>query len=104
MNGNVFPLPFATHLIFTVIAAVFFLVQFARLRYKYQIVMAAAVVSTLLIYANDSKTWFYGMGILELGLLLLALVLSIVEKRSRKALESELYDDEAGEEKTGEEE
>lgn len=42
MNGNIFPLPFSAHLIFAVVAFVFFLIQFIRVRYKYQLVMAVA--------------------------------------------------------------
>lgn len=89
MSGNVFPLPFSTHLIFVAVAFVFFLIQFIRTRYKYELVMAAAVAVTMLIYAKDSKMWFYGVGILEFGLLVIALVAAIAEKRSRKELAEE---------------
>lgn len=89
MSGNIFPLPFSTHLIFVAVAFVFFLIQFIRTKYKYEIIMAAAVAVTMLIYAKDSKMWFYGIGILEFGLLLIALVASIAEKKSRKELAAE---------------
>ncbi len=89
MSTNIFPLPFSTHLIFVAVAFVFFLIQFIRTKYKYEIIMAAAVAVTMLIYAKDTKMWFYSIGILEFGLIILALVFSIVEKRSRKELAEE---------------
>lgn len=89
MSGNIFPLPFSTHLIFVAVAFVFFLIQFIRTKYKYEIVMAAAVAITMLIYVKDTKMWFYSIGIIEFGLLLIALVSAIVEKRSRKELAGE---------------
>lgn len=86
MSGNIFPLPFSTHLVFVAVAFVFFLIQFIRVRYKYQLVMAVAVAVTMLIYVKDSKMWFYSVGLIEFGLLLIALVAAIVEKKSRKEL------------------
>lgn len=92
MNGNIFPLPFSTHLIFVAIAFVFFLIQFVRTKYKYQLIMAIAVALTMLIYVKDSKMWFYSIGILEFGLLIIAFVAAIAEKRSRKELVDEVSD------------
>lgn len=89
MNSNIFPLPFSTHVIFVAIAFVFFIIQFVRLKYKYQLVMAVAVAMSMLVYVNDSKMWFYGVGILEFGLLVLSFVLSIVEKKNKKETEDE---------------
>ena len=97
MNGNIFPLPFSAHLIFAVVAFVFFLIQFIRVRYKYQLVMAVAV--TMLIYLKDTKLWFYGIGILEFGLLIIALVAAISEKKRRRELEAEISSENATEDK-----
>lgn len=89
MDNSIFPLPFSAHMIFVAIAFIFFLVQFIRLRYKYQLILAVASSCSALIYFQDTKTWFYGVGLVEFGLLLLALVMAIVEKRKRKALEKQ---------------
>ena len=97
MNGNIFPLPFSAHLIFAVVAFVFFLIQF--IRYKYQLVMAVAVAMTMLIYLKDTKLWFYGIGILEFGLLIIALVAAISEKKRRRELEAEISSENATEDK-----
>ena len=99
MDGNIFPLPFSAHLIFAVVAFVFFLIQFIRVRYKYQLVMAVAVAMTMLIYLKDTKLWFYGIGILEFGLLIIALVAAISEKKRRRELEAEISSENATEDK-----
>lgn len=99
MSGNIFPLPFSAHLIFAVVAFVFFLIQFIRVRYKYQLVMAVAVAMTMLIYLKDTKLWFYGIGILEFGLLIIALVAAISEKKRRRELEAEISSENATEDK-----
>lgn len=93
MNGNIFPLPFSVHLVFVIVAFVFFLIQFIRTRYKYQLVMAVAVAMTMLLYVKETKLWFYGIGILEFGLLIIALVAAIAEKKRRKELEAEIRSD-----------
>ncbi len=105
MNGNIFPLPFSTHLIFVVVAFVFFLIQFVRVRKKYQIFMAAAVAMTMMIYVNDTKLWFYGVGIIEFGLILIALVTAVAEKNNKTAIvaEAEAVETEAEAEEAAEE-
>jgi len=74
MNTNIFPLPFSAHLIFSIFAFVIFMFQFIRVRRPYQLLMAAAVPATLLIYVNDSKAWFYGIGIAEAIFIIASLV------------------------------
>ncbi|MCQ2408590.1 MAG: hypothetical protein MJ065_08735 [Oscillospiraceae bacterium] len=79
---NVFPISFEKHLGFSIIAAVFFLLQFARTKRWYQLVLAAAIPLSLLIYvAPENEKYFYGIGIMEGILLLLALLLNIVQSR-----------------------
>lgn len=81
MNMNTFPLTFEQHLIFCIVAVLFMVLQFVRQRYWYQLVIAAAVGGSLLIYVNESNGWFYGIGILELVLMIAALVLYVVQSR-----------------------
>lgn len=79
---NVFPISFEKHVGFCIIAAVFFLLQFIRTKRWYQLVLAAAIPLSLLIYvAPDNEKYFYGVGILEGVLLLFALLLNIVQSR-----------------------
>ena len=55
MNNNIFPLPFWAHLVFVILAFALFMVQYVRVRKLYQILMAAAVVVSMLIYVNTSS-------------------------------------------------
>lgn len=47
--------------------------------------MAAAVPATLLIYVNDSKAWFYGIGIAEAIFIIASLVSVFISRKSKKA-------------------
>lgn len=100
MDNTIFPLPFSVHLVFVVVAFAFFMVQFVRTRYKYEVILAAAVAVTMLIYAKDTRMWFYSVGLIEFGLLLIALVAAIVEKRA----EASCAENDGGEEGTSDEE
>ena len=87
MDPNQFPITQDKHLIFCIIATLLFLLQFIRTKHLYQLVMAIAIPASLLIYVKpDNQAWYYGVGILEAVLLLLALILNIVQsvKASKK--------------------
>ena len=82
MESTLFPISMEKHIIFCVIAALFFLLQFIRTKQWYQLVMAIAVPLSLLIYIDEENTaLFYAVGILEAVLLCGALVLYIVQSR-----------------------
>ena len=104
METSLFPVSMEKHIIFAVIAAVFFLLQFVRTKQWYQLVMAAAIPLSLLIYIDtENMTLFYGVGILEAVLLCTALVLNIVqshkqskaEKAAKAAAEAKKAEEEA---------
>lgn len=79
MDATTFPLPLPYHIVLCVLGCVFFLAQFIRLKKPYQLMMAAAMPASLLIYIQpENNTLFYTVGLL-IGLdMLLALVISIV--------------------------
>lgn len=80
MEPMIFPISQDKHLIFCIIATVLFLLQFIRTKRWYQLVMALAIPASLLIYVQpENKTLYYGVGVLEAFLLLLALILNIVQ-------------------------
>ncbi len=88
METSLFPVSMEKHIIFAVIAAVFFLLQFVRTKQLYQLVMAAAIPLSLLIYIDtENMTLFYGVGILEAVLLCTALVLNIVQSHKQSKAE-----------------
>ncbi len=87
MDATVFPISFHQHLIFCGIAILFFVLQFIRLRYWYQLVMVTAIAASLLVYVNDNSVWFYSVGILELLLLITAFVL--YRRQTKKLMAAE---------------
>lgn len=87
MNTNTFPLSFTQHLVFVIIAVIFLALQFARQKYWYQPVVMAALAGSLLIYVHDGMGWYYGVGALELVLMLAAAVLYILQARKLAKIE-----------------
>ena len=76
-----FPLPLAYHIVLCVLGCVFFLAQFIRLKKPYQLMMAIAMLASLLIYIQpESRTLFYTIGLLVALDLLLALVISLIQR------------------------
>lgn len=78
---NTFPLNFTNHMIFCAIGVVFFLFQFWRQGFKYQIMTAAAIGMTLLLYINDSTTWRYIVGVAEAVLIVAIFITMSAEKK-----------------------
>ena len=61
--------------------SVFYLAQFIRLKKPYQLMMAIAMPASLLIYIQpESRTLFYTIGLLVALDLLLALVISLIQR------------------------
>ena len=88
---SLFPITMEKHIIFCAVAALFFVLQFIRTKRIYQLVLAIAIPASLLIYIQpENKTLFYGVGIGEAVLLVLAFILSIVQNRKDKKREAAL--------------
>lgn len=88
MSAETFPISLPYHIVFCVVAFVFFLFQFIRLRRSHQLIFAIAIPASLLIYVRPADSdWFYGVGLFEAVLLLGAVVLSLIDVifRRRKA-------------------
>ncbi|MDO5149537.1 MAG: hypothetical protein Q4D76_09110 [Oscillospiraceae bacterium] len=79
---NTFPLELNKHILFCAIGIIFFLFQFFRQGYKYQIMSAAAIGATLLLYISDTTAWRYTVGVLELVLIIAIFVVMSVEKKN----------------------
>ena len=81
MDATTFPLPLAYHIVLCVLGCVFFLAQFIRLKKPSQLMMAIAMPASLLIYIQpESRTLFYTIGLLVALDLLLALVISLIQR------------------------
>lgn len=79
-NANLFPFPFGLHLIFCTIALIFFGWRFSVQKKPFQLIFAIAVPLSLAIWLNDSKNWFYIIGLTELILILAAFVSCFIFK------------------------
>jgi hypothetical protein len=66
INAGLFPISFNAHIIFTIIAMLFFLMQFIRQKQVYQILTVIAVPIPLILYKYATTTVFYAVGIIEL--------------------------------------
>lgn len=78
---NTFPLEINKHIIFCIIGFVFFMFQFFRQGFRYQVMTAFAIAATLLLHINDSTAWRYGVGILELILIIAIFIVMTIEKK-----------------------
>ena len=82
MDISVFPIGETKHLVFCIIACIFFLLQFVRTKHWNQLILAIAIPLSLLVYIDtENKALFNGVGIAEAVLLLAALIVSIVQGR-----------------------
>lgn len=89
MDTSLFPIGMEKHIIFAVVAGIFFLLQFFRTKYWYELILAVAVPFSLLVYVNKTSTvWFYAVGIIEAALLLFALLTYAVQYRKIKKQEN----------------
>lgn len=79
---NTFPLEMSKHIVFCAVGIIFFLFQFFRQGFKYQLMTAFAIGATLLLYVNDSAAWRYFIGILELVLIIGIFVVMSIEKKN----------------------
>lgn len=79
-NSNLFPFPFGLHLVFCAIALIFFGWRFSKQKKPFQIIFAIAIPLSLAIWLNESKTWFYTLGLVEVFLILAALVSCFIFK------------------------
>ncbi|MDE5583441.1 MAG: hypothetical protein K2J08_07030 [Ruminococcus sp.] len=82
---TLFPFPFRIHLVFCIIAVVFFVFRFIKKKLPYQIIMAVAIPASLMIWISNSRSLFYGVGIAEAVLLLCAFVSTFIFKPTKTA-------------------
>ena len=85
MDATTFPISFTWHLVFGILACIFFLIQYVRLKKSYQLLIAIGIPASLCIYIQpENSSLFSAVGIFELVLLIGALFFAIVERNHRK--------------------
>ncbi|MBR3282048.1 MAG: hypothetical protein IKI56_01995 [Ruminococcus sp.] len=81
---SLFPFPLGLHMAFVSIAVIFFIYRFYVQKRPYQVFIASAIFISLGFWLSESKTVYYGIGIIQVILLICALVASIIYKPSEK--------------------
>ena len=90
INAGLFPISFNAHIIFTIVAVVFFLMQYSRQKQLYQLLSAIAIPLPLILYITSSEIVFYAIGIIELIMVVfIALMLFSSGKKDGKNKKSE---------------
>lgn len=79
-NPNLFPFPFKLHLIFCIVAFVFFIFRFAFDKKPYQAILAVAIPFSMTLWISDNRFWFYTVGIIEFLFIIAAVTANIVYK------------------------
>ena len=77
---SLFPFPFTLHLIFVCISVLFFAYRYIAQKRPYQAIMSVAVLTSMSIWLSDSRKLYYGIGIIELSLIVVALITAIIFK------------------------
>ena len=88
---TLFPYPLPFHIVFAIVAAVFFIYRFVTNRKPFQLIFALAVPFSLTLWISESRTWFYIVGAVELLFVLAALVSVFIfkDKKSDEAADTE---------------
>lgn len=79
-DPGLFPFPYGIHLMFSLVAVVFFGYRFYTQKRPFQLIMALAIPLSLVLWLSESKPFFYTIGIIELVLILAAVVTSFIFK------------------------
>ena len=93
---DMFPFPFSLHIAFVCVATIFFILRFSKHKQPFQLIFAAAIPLSLLIWLTSGhRTMYYALGIIEVLLIVAALVSSIVMSAKNKPAKDEEKNDEA---------
>lgn len=86
---SLFPFPWQWHLVFSIVALIFFVARYISEKHIYQLIFAAAIPISMLIHVSDNKFPFYAVGIVEGILLVIAFIAYIFRKKAPSDEESE---------------
>ena len=87
---NLFPFPFKFHLIFSILAFVFFVFMFIRERKIYQAILSVAIPLSLCLWISESRTLFQVIGLTELVLIVAAFISNIILKKKKKSAQNSI--------------
>ncbi len=101
---TLFPFPLSLHLAFVCIGVIFFAYRFYTQKKPYQLLVAAAIAVSLGFWISESKIIYYGIGIIQVLLLIAALVTSFIFKDKTPETSDEESDVTAEEDESAQEE
>lgn len=85
MDATTFPISLTYHIVFCILACIFFVIQYVRTKKSYQLLLAVGIPASLCIYiAPESSSLFNTVGVFEAVLLVGTAVFAVVEKVRRK--------------------
>lgn len=85
MDATTFPISFTWHLVFSILACVFFIVQYVRSKKSYQLLIAIGIPASLCIYIQpENSSLFYTVGVFEAVLFAGVIAFAFLERTHRK--------------------
>lgn len=85
MDATTFPISFTWHLVFSILACVFFTVQYVRTKKSYQLLAAIGIPASLCIHIQpENSSLFYSVGVFEAVLFAGVIAFAILERTHRK--------------------
>lgn len=73
-KGILFPIPLSYHIAFVALSFIFLTISFIIKRHSYKLFLLAGVMGTLLVYADDSSTFFFLLGGFEFIILIITII------------------------------
>lgn len=70
-HSIIFPLPLSFHIGFVLISVILLILCYKKRRYTYELYMLIGIVSTLFVYIDESKLFFYLLGLEEVILFIM---------------------------------
>ncbi len=85
MDATTFPISFTWHLVFSILACVFFIIQYVRSKKSYQLLVAIGIPASLCIYFQpENSSLFYAVGVFEAVLFAGVIAFAFLERTHRK--------------------
>lgn len=87
-NPTLFPFPLGLHVVFSVLALIFFIFRFFTDKKPFQLIFAIAIPFSLTLWISDSRTWFYTVGAIELVFIVCAFLSTFFSKKNESEAET----------------
>ena len=86
-HSIIFPLPLSFHIGFVLISVILLILCYKKRRYAYELYMLIGIVSTLLVYIDESKLFFYLLGLEEVILFIMTVADMVKVSKANAAAE-----------------